>query len=156
MGINYCQQARGDLHKANETVNTIFNSIVNGDLWEDVKSTVVKANNGDQQALEDVATLIFDTVSPSKFSSFKNTTPMKVNGVVRIVITEPTTNMKPNIGGYQTVTNEVSTQVQNARIRQHQMLNDNVGYNMNPFESDANYPSIGRYGTNEKFINEWI
>lgn len=47
----------------------VLNGIMNGDAWEGIKSTAIKAANGDQEALENVAGILFNVFVPAKVLS---------------------------------------------------------------------------------------
>ncbi|GEM_PF-1943283 len=63
---SYCSQAQSDIAKKDAAAAKVLNSIVNGDAWEGIKTTVVKAWNGDQKALENVAGTISGALAQAK------------------------------------------------------------------------------------------
>ncbi|WP_024550140.1 VENN motif pre-toxin domain-containing protein [Siccibacter turicensis] len=65
-GDSYCSQAKSDIAKKDAAAATMLNGIMNGDAWGGIKSTVVKAWNGDQKALENVAGTISVALIPAK------------------------------------------------------------------------------------------
>lgn len=65
-GDSYCSQAQSDIAKKDAAAAKVLNGIMNGDAWEGIKSTFVKAANGDQKALENVAGIITGTMIPAK------------------------------------------------------------------------------------------
>lgn len=65
-GDSYCSQAQSDIAKKDAAAAKVLNGIMNGDAWEGIKSTFVKAANGDQNALENVAGIISGTLIPAK------------------------------------------------------------------------------------------
>ena len=65
-GDGYCSQAQSDLAKKDAAVAGMLNAIMNGDAWEGIKATTVKAANGDQRALENVAGILTGIVVPVK------------------------------------------------------------------------------------------
>ncbi|HAT8032279.1 TPA: hypothetical protein GF039_08190 [Citrobacter rodentium] len=65
-GDSYCSQAKSDIAKKDAAAANVLNGIMNGDAWEGIKSTAVKAANGDQKALENVAGIISGAFIPAK------------------------------------------------------------------------------------------
>jgi filamentous hemagglutinin len=66
MGASYCDTAIKDLQKANKTVGDALLSLSNGDTWESIKHTFEKANQGDQDALEDMTGILAGMLIPVK------------------------------------------------------------------------------------------
>ncbi|HEO9336522.1 TPA: hemagglutinin repeat-containing protein, partial [Enterobacter roggenkampii] len=65
-GDSYCSQAQSDIAKKDAAAAKVLDSIMNGDAWEGIKTTVVKAWNGDQKALENVAGVLSGALIPAK------------------------------------------------------------------------------------------
>ena len=65
-GDGYCSQAKSDLAKKDAAAASMLNAIMNGEAWEGIKSTAIKAANGDQRALENVAGILSGTLVPGK------------------------------------------------------------------------------------------
>jgi len=57
-GGSYCGQAQSDLAKKDAGAAATLTAIMNGDAWEGIKSTTIKAANGDQKALESFARVL--------------------------------------------------------------------------------------------------
>ncbi|EMD9247083.1 hemagglutinin repeat-containing protein [Cronobacter dublinensis] len=68
-GDSYCSQAKNDIAKKDAAAANVLNGIMNGDAWEGIKSTAIKAANGDQEALENVAGILFGVFVPAKVLS---------------------------------------------------------------------------------------
>ncbi|ELY4512865.1 VENN motif pre-toxin domain-containing protein [Cronobacter dublinensis] len=68
-GDSYCSQAKNDITKKDAAAANVLNGIMNGDAWEGIKSTAIKAANGDQEALENVAGKLFGFFVPAKVLS---------------------------------------------------------------------------------------
>ncbi|MCE0829067.1 VENN motif pre-toxin domain-containing protein, partial [Buttiauxella sp. A2-C2_NF] len=64
-GDNYCSTAINDLNKKDQAAGNALNSLVNGDAWNAIKTTAVKAYQGDQVALENLAGVLTGIVAPS-------------------------------------------------------------------------------------------
>ncbi|TPG63334.1 hemagglutinin repeat-containing protein [Ewingella americana] len=62
---SYCDTATSDLAKKDAVAAGMLNAIMNGDAWEGIKATAVKAAQGDQRALENVAGILTGIVVPS-------------------------------------------------------------------------------------------
>jgi hypothetical protein len=65
-GNSYCSQAQSDLAKKDAAAAGILSAMMNGDAWEGISTTVVKAWNGDQRALENVAGILTGIMVPAK------------------------------------------------------------------------------------------
>ncbi|WP_436859261.1 cysteine peptidase family C39 domain-containing protein [Citrobacter tructae] len=65
-GDSYCSQAQSDIAKKDAAAAKVLNGIMNGDAWEGIKSTAIKAANGDQKALENVAGVLSGAFIPAK------------------------------------------------------------------------------------------
>ncbi|CNG45641.1 adhesin [Yersinia frederiksenii] len=65
-GDSYCDQAQSDLAKKDSGAAAILTAIINGDAWEGIKSTTIKAANGDQRALENVAGVLSGALVSAK------------------------------------------------------------------------------------------
>lgn len=65
-GSSYCNQARSDLAKKDASAAATLTAIINGDRWEGIKSTTIKAANGDQKALENVAGVLSGALVSAK------------------------------------------------------------------------------------------
>ncbi len=65
-GDSYCSQAKSDIAKKDAAAAKVLDGIINGDAWEGIKSTAIKAANGDQKALENVAGVISGAFIPAK------------------------------------------------------------------------------------------
>lgn len=65
-GDGYCNQARSDLAKKDAAAAGMLNSIISGDAWDSIKSSAIKAANGDQKALENVAGVLAGVLIPAK------------------------------------------------------------------------------------------
>ncbi|CVB09094.1 Filamentous hemagglutinin [Serratia marcescens] len=65
-GSSYCNQARSDLAKKDASAAATLTAIINGDTWEGIKSTTIKAANGDQKALENVAGVLSGALVSAK------------------------------------------------------------------------------------------
>lgn len=98
-GDNYCTQAQSDVAKKDAVVANILNSIMNGDAWEGIKSTFIKAANGDQKALENVAGVLSSALIPAKSMSGGSTASK--------VIVKPVTP-KAGAGGNWNVLDEIA------------------------------------------------
>lgn len=70
---SYCSQAQNDIAKKDAAAAKVLNGIMNGDAWEGIKSTFVKAANGDQKALENVAGVLSGALIPAKVLPGGNT-----------------------------------------------------------------------------------
>lgn len=81
-GDSYCSQAQSDIAKKDAAAAKVLDSIMNGDAWEGIKTTVVKAWNGDQKALENVAGVLSGALIPAKlFPSGSSTAKVIVKPV---------------------------------------------------------------------------
>ena len=65
-GDSYCSQAKSDIAKKDAAAAKVLDGIINGDAWEGIKSTAIKAANGDQKALENVAGVLSGALIPAK------------------------------------------------------------------------------------------
>ena len=65
-GNDYCSQAQSDLAKKDAAAAGMLSAIMNGDAWEGIASMVVKATQGDQRALENVAGILTGFLVPAK------------------------------------------------------------------------------------------
>ncbi|ELQ6135126.1 VENN motif pre-toxin domain-containing protein [Cronobacter dublinensis] len=68
-GDSYCSQAKNDIAKKDAAAANVLNGIMNGDAWEGIKPTAIKAANGDLEALENVAGKLFGVFVPAKVLS---------------------------------------------------------------------------------------
>jgi filamentous hemagglutinin len=64
-GDSYCSQAKSDIAKKDAAAK-VLDGIMNVDAWEGIKSTAIKAANGDQKALENVAGVLSGALIPAK------------------------------------------------------------------------------------------
>jgi filamentous hemagglutinin len=87
-GNSYCSQAQSDLAKKDAAAAGMLSAMMNGDAWEGISTTVVKAWNGDQRALENVAGILTGIMVPAKAMS-----PGGKGGIV----VESTTAKTPNV-----------------------------------------------------------
>lgn len=97
-GDSYCSQAKSDLEKKSTAAAGMLNAIMNGDAWEGIKSTAIKAASGDQKALESVAGVLSGSFIPGKI-------PLSGSPVTKVVV-KP---VKPSggVGGNWNVLDEV-------------------------------------------------
>lgn len=65
-GDGYCNQAKNDIDKKDAAAAKVLNGIMNGDAWEGIKSTAIKAANGDQKALESIGGKLSGALIPAK------------------------------------------------------------------------------------------
>lgn len=65
-GDSYCSQAKSDIAKKDAAAATVLDGIMNGDAWEGIKTTLVKAADGDQKALENVSGILSGALIPAK------------------------------------------------------------------------------------------
>ncbi|XQS18722.1 VENN motif pre-toxin domain-containing protein [Citrobacter telavivensis] len=65
-GDSYCSQAQSDIAKKDAAAANVLNGIMNGDAWEGIKFTLIKAASGDQNALENIAGIISGVLMPVK------------------------------------------------------------------------------------------
>ncbi len=65
-GGSYCGQAQSDLAKKDAGAAATLTAIMNGDAWEGIKSTTIKAANGDQKALESFAGVLSGALISAK------------------------------------------------------------------------------------------
>lgn len=65
-GDSYCSQAQSDIAKKDAAAANVLNGIMNGDAWEGIKFTLIKAASGDQNALENIAGIISGVLMPAK------------------------------------------------------------------------------------------
>ncbi|MDI3441462.1 VENN motif pre-toxin domain-containing protein, partial [Erwinia sp. V90_4] len=65
-GGSYCGQAQSDLAKKDAGAAATLTAIMNGDAWEGIKSTTIKAANGDQKALESFAGVLSGALVSAK------------------------------------------------------------------------------------------
>lgn len=65
-GDSYCSQAKSDIAKKDAAAANVLNGIMNGDAWDGMKSTAIKAANGEQKALENVAGVLSSAFVPAK------------------------------------------------------------------------------------------
>ncbi|HFQ8226987.1 TPA: hemagglutinin repeat-containing protein [Citrobacter freundii] len=65
-GDSYCSQAQSDIAKKDAAAANVLNGIMNGDAWEGIKFTLIKAASGDQNALENIAGVISGVLMPAK------------------------------------------------------------------------------------------
>ncbi|RPD94083.1 hypothetical protein BBB56_21810 [Candidatus Pantoea deserta] len=63
---SYCSQAKSDIAKKDAAAAKVLDGIINGDAWEGIKSTAIKAANGNQKALENVAGVLSGASIPAK------------------------------------------------------------------------------------------
>lgn len=68
-GDSYCDTATSDLNKKDQAVGKVLESLFNGEAGEEIKNTVVKASQGDQRALENLAGILTGIVVPAKVLS---------------------------------------------------------------------------------------
>lgn len=54
-GDSYCSTAISDLSKKDQAAGNVLNSLVSSDAWNAIQTTAVKASQGDQVALENLA-----------------------------------------------------------------------------------------------------
>ncbi|EPH6763767.1 hemagglutinin repeat-containing protein [Cronobacter dublinensis] len=66
IGDSYCSKAKSDLAQKDAATANVLNGIINGDAWNGIKIKAIKASNGDQKALEDVAGILFNIFAPTK------------------------------------------------------------------------------------------
>lgn len=62
----YCSTAISDLGKKDQAAGNVLNSLVNGDAWNAIQTTAMKASQGDQVALENLAGILTGIVVPAK------------------------------------------------------------------------------------------
>jgi filamentous hemagglutinin len=98
-GDNYCTRAQSDVAKKDAAAANVLNNIMNGDAWEGIKSTFIKASNGDQKALENVAGVLSSALIPAKSMSGGSTASK--------VIVKPVTP-KAGAGGNWNVLDEIA------------------------------------------------
>ncbi|MFD3242591.1 VENN motif pre-toxin domain-containing protein [Rahnella perminowiae] len=65
-GDRYCDTAISDLGKKDQAAGNVLNSLVNGDAWAAIQNTAIKASQGDQAALENLAGILTGIVVPAK------------------------------------------------------------------------------------------
>nr|WP_268991784.1 VENN motif pre-toxin domain-containing protein [Limnobaculum eriocheiris] len=97
-GGGYCSQAQSDLAKKDAAAANILNTIMNGDAWEGIKATAIKAANGDQKALESVAGILSGALIPTK--------AMSGGGSPSKIVVKPV-ELKGGAGGSWNVLDEV-------------------------------------------------
>ncbi|ELZ9929170.1 hemagglutinin repeat-containing protein [Cronobacter malonaticus] len=66
IGDSYCSKAKSDLAQKDAATANVLNGIINGDAWNGIRIKAIKASNGDQKALEDVAGILFNIFAPTK------------------------------------------------------------------------------------------
>ncbi|WP_209435497.1 EndoU domain-containing protein, partial [Photorhabdus khanii] len=64
MGAAYCDTAINDLKKKNQGAANALQSLVNGQAWDGIKETANKAYQGDQNALEQLSSVITGVLLP--------------------------------------------------------------------------------------------
>ena len=69
-GDSYCSTAISDLSKKDQAAGNVLNSLVSGDAWNAIQTTAVKASQGDQVALENLAGILTGIVVPSSKVTF--------------------------------------------------------------------------------------
>jgi hypothetical protein len=82
MGMSYCDTALNDLKKADKTVSDAMTSLINGDTWDHVRDVFAKAQKGDQQSLEEVASILTSVLVPSKLVGNAGKVVNKIDNVV--------------------------------------------------------------------------
>ncbi|MBK0081708.1 peptidase C39 [Kosakonia sp. S58] len=95
---DYCDEAKSNISKKDAAAANALTSIVNGSAWEGIKSNVLKAANGDQKALENVAGVLSGALIPAKG-------PMSGSTATKVVI-KPV-ELKAGAGGNWNVLDEV-------------------------------------------------
>jgi filamentous hemagglutinin len=69
-GDSYCSTAISDLSKKDQAAGNVLNSLVSGDAWNAIQTTAVKASQGNQVALENLAGILTGIVVPSSKVTF--------------------------------------------------------------------------------------
>ncbi|MGP9078030.1 contact-dependent inhibition toxin CdiA [Yersinia pseudotuberculosis] len=96
-GDSYCATAKNDLSKKDQAVGKVLESLFNGQAGEAIKNTVVKASQGDQRALENLAGILTGIVVPAKalpIGGKGTTTEATANIPSREKLSGPTENWK--------------------------------------------------------------
>ncbi|GKX56134.1 hypothetical protein SOASR030_22460 [Leminorella grimontii] len=98
-GDSYCSQAQSDIAKKDAAAANVLNGIMNGDAWEGIKSSFVKAANGDQKALENVAGILSGALLPAKIlsSGGKNSLVIEQTAGKGTIFTEIKTGQAVNL-----------------------------------------------------------
>jgi len=154
-GNSYCSQAKSDIAKKDAAAANVLNDIIKGDAWEGIKSTAVKAANGDQKALENVAEVLSGAFIPAKILPEGKSTDAVSGGkgtsAKLSYVEEPPFNPSGTAGAAQPWSTK-------GRINYVQLPNEGKIRYVPPegYSASQPLPRGPNNGYIDKFGNEWV